>query len=185
MTVFEKCRFSRKVSKTRFHIPLFGTVLIFSDIRVYIKKFKNYSTGFQAVTYPTLLVCKSMSCKNFVDMKIFYTKRPYYKIFLYFLCINTLQENPTFRTIRSGPPDRLKQRPGVVPIVNRSAGPTIRFSYTSCVSIRYKKNRLLEQVRRPPPAARGCSDCKQVRRPGGPTIRFSYSRAGDPPSPYI
>lgn len=44
-----------------------------------------------------------MSCKNFVDMKIFYTKRPYYKIFLYFLCINTLQENPTFRTIRSGP----------------------------------------------------------------------------------
>ena len=45
-----------------------------------------------------------MSCKNFVDMKIFYTKRTYYKIFLYFLCINTLQENPTFRTIRSGPP---------------------------------------------------------------------------------
>ena len=121
MTVFEKCRFFRKVSKTRFHIPLFGTELIFSDIGVYIKKFKNYSTGFQAVTYPTLLVCKSMSCKNFVDMKIFYTKRPYYKIFLYFLCINTLQENPTFRTIRSGPPDRLKQRPGVVPIVNRSA----------------------------------------------------------------
>lgn len=121
MTVFEKCRFSKKVSKTRFHIPLFGTVLIFSDIRVYIKKFKNYSTGFQAVTYPTLIVCKSISCKNFVDMKIFYTKRPYYKILLYFLCINTLQENPTFRTIRSGPPDRLKQRPVVVPIVNRSA----------------------------------------------------------------
>lgn len=46
-------------------------------------------------------------------MKIFYNKRPDYKIFLYFLCINTLQENPTFRTIRSGPPDRLKQRPGV------------------------------------------------------------------------
>lgn len=104
MAVFEKCRFSRKVSKTRFHIPLFGTELIFSDIGVYIKKFKNYLAGFQAVTYPTLLVCKSMSCKNFVDMKIFYTKRPYYKIFLYFLCINTLQENPTFRTIRSGPP---------------------------------------------------------------------------------
>ena len=51
-------------------------------------------------------------------MKIFYTKRPYYKILLYSLCINTLQENPTFRTIRNGPPDRLKQRPGVV---NRSA----------------------------------------------------------------
>nr|DAO16367.1 MAG TPA: hypothetical protein [Caudoviricetes sp.] len=112
MTVFEKCRFSRKVSKTRFHIPLFGTVLIFSDIRVYIKKFKNYSTGFQAVTYPTLIVCKSISCENFVGMKIFYTKRPDDKILLYFLCINTLQENPTFRTIRSGPPDRLKQRPG-------------------------------------------------------------------------
>ena len=92
MTVFEKCRFSRKVSKTRFHIPLFGTVLIFSDIRVYIKKFKNYSTGFQAVTYPTLIVCKSISCENFVDMKIFYTKRPDDKILLYFLCINTLQE---------------------------------------------------------------------------------------------
>lgn len=121
MAVFEKCRFSRKVSKTRFHIPLFGTELIFSDIGVYIKKFKNYLAGFQAVTYPTLLVCKSMSCKNFVDMKIFYTKRPYYKIFLYFLCINTLQENPTFRTIRSGPPDRLKQRAG---------GPTIRKSYS-------------------------------------------------------
>ena len=112
MTVFEKCRFSGKVSKTRFHIPLFGTVLIFSDIRVYIKKFKNYSTDFQAVTYPTLIVCKSISCGNFVDMKIFYTKRPDYKILLYFLCINTLQENPTFRTIRSGPPDRLKQRTG-------------------------------------------------------------------------
>ena len=92
MTVFEKCRFSRKVSKTRFHIPLFGTALIFSDIRVYIKKFKNYLTGFQVVTYPTLIVCKSMSCKNFVGMKIFYTKRPDYKILLYFLCINTLQE---------------------------------------------------------------------------------------------
>lgn len=82
MTVFEKCRFSGKVSKIHFHIPLFGTALIFSDIGVYIKKFKNYLAGFQAVTYPTLLVCKSMSCKNFVDMKIFYTKRPYYKIFL-------------------------------------------------------------------------------------------------------
>lgn len=119
MTVFEKCRFSGKVSKIHFHIPLFGTVLIFSDIGVYIKKFKNYLAGFQAVTYPTLLVCKSMSCKNFVDMKIFYTKRPDYKIFLYFLCINTLQENPTFRTIRSGPidwssgpPDRLSRAPG-------------------------------------------------------------------------
>ena len=118
MTVFEKCRFSGKVSENRFHIPLFGTVLIFSDIRVYIKKFKNYSTGFQAVTYPTLIVCKSISCENFVGMKIFYTKRPDYKILLYFLCINTLQENPTFRTIRSGPPDRLKQRPGVY-IYNR------------------------------------------------------------------
>ena len=92
MTVFEKCRFSRKVLKTRFHIPLFGTVLIFSDIRVYIKKFKNYSTGFQSVTYPTLIACKSISCENFVDMKIFYTKRPDDKILLYFLCINTLQE---------------------------------------------------------------------------------------------
>jgi hypothetical protein len=110
MTVFEKCRFSGKVSKTRFHIPLFGIVLIFSDIRVYIKKFKNYSTGFQAVTYPTLIVCKSISCVNFVDMKIFYTKRPDDKILLYSLCINTLQENPTFRTIRSRPPDRLKQQ---------------------------------------------------------------------------
>ena len=113
MTVFEKCRFSKKVSKIHFHIPLFGTVLIFSDIGVYIKKFKNYSTGFQAVTYPTLIVCKSISCENFVGMKIFYTKRPDYKIFLYFLCINTLQENPTFRTIRSGPPDRLSRAPGV------------------------------------------------------------------------
>lgn len=46
-----------------------------------------------------------------MGMKIFYTKRPDDKILLYFLCINTLQENPTFRTIRSGPPDRLKQRP--------------------------------------------------------------------------
>lgn len=92
MTVFEKCRFSRKVSKTHFHIPLFGTVLIFNDIRVYIKKFKNYSAGFQAVTYPTLIVCKSISCENFVDMKIFYAKRPDDKILLYFLCINTLQE---------------------------------------------------------------------------------------------
>lgn len=35
-------------------------------------------------------------------MKIFYTKRPDDKILLYFLCINTLQENPTFRTIRIG-----------------------------------------------------------------------------------
>lgn len=113
MTVFEKCRFSKKVSKIHFHIPLFGTVLIFSDIRVYIKKFKNYSTGFQAVTYPTLIVCKSISCENFVGMKIFYNKRHDYKILLYFLRINTLQENPAFRTIRSGPPDRLKQRPGV------------------------------------------------------------------------
>lgn len=113
MTVFEKCRFSGKVSKIRFHIPLFGTVLIFSDIRVYIKKFKNYSTGFQVVTYPTLIVCKSISCENFVGMKIFYTKRPDDKILLYFLCINTLQENPTFRTIRSGPPDRLSRAPGV------------------------------------------------------------------------
>lgn len=117
MTVFEKCRFSKKVSKIHFHIPLFGTVLIFSDIRVYIKKFKNYSTGFQAVTYPTLIVCKSISCENFVGMKIFYTKRPDYKILLYFLCINTLQENPTFRTIRSGPPDQLKQRPGGLYII--------------------------------------------------------------------
>lgn len=106
MTVFEKCRFSKKVSKIHFHIPLFGTVLIFSDIRVYIKKFKNYSTGFQAVTYPTLIVCKSISCENFVGMKIFYNKRPDDKILLYFLCINTLHENPTFRTIRSGPPAR-------------------------------------------------------------------------------
>ena len=105
MTVFEKCRFSGKVSKIRFHIPLFSIVLILNDIRVYIKKFKNYSTGFQAVTYPTLIVCKSISCVNFVDMKIFYTKRPDYKILLYLLCINTLQENPTFRTIRSGPID--------------------------------------------------------------------------------
>jgi hypothetical protein len=113
MTVFEKCRFSKKVSKIHFHIPLFGTVLIFSDIGVYIKKFKNYSTGFQAVTYPTLIVCKSISYENFVGMKIFYNKRPDYKIFLYFLCINTLQENPTFRTIRSGPPDRLSRAPGV------------------------------------------------------------------------
>lgn len=107
MTVFEKCRFSIKVSKIHFHTPLFGTVLIFSDIRVYIKKFKNYSTGFQAVTYPTLIVCKSISCKNFVGMKIFYNKRPDDKILLYFLYINTLQENPTFRTIRSGPPNPL------------------------------------------------------------------------------
>lgn len=113
MTVFEKCRFSKKVLKTRFHIPLFGTALIFSDIGVYIKKFKNYFAGFQAVTYPTLIVCKSISCKNFVDMKIFYNKRPYYKIFLYFLCINKLRENPTFRTIRSGPPDRLSSAPGL------------------------------------------------------------------------
>lgn len=113
MTVFEKCRFFKKVSKTRFHIPLFGTVLIFSDIRVYIKKFKNYSTDFQAVTYPTLISCKSISCENFVGMKIFYTKRPDYKILLYFLCINTLQENPTFRTISSSPPDRLSRAPGV------------------------------------------------------------------------
>lgn len=113
MTVFEKCRFSEKVLKIRFHIPLFGTVLIFSDIRVYIKKFKNYSAGFQAVTYPTLIACKSISCENFVGMKIFYTKRPDDKILLYFLCINTLQENPTFRTIRSGPPDRLGSVPGV------------------------------------------------------------------------
>lgn len=56
MTVFEKCRFSKKVSKIHFHIPLFGTALIFSDIGVYIKKFKNYFAGFQAVTYPTLIV---------------------------------------------------------------------------------------------------------------------------------
>ena len=104
MAFFEKCRFFKKVLKNRFHIPLFGTVLIFSDIRVYIKKFKNYSTGFQAVTYPTLIVCKSISCENFVGMKIFYTKRPDDKILLYFLCINTLQENPTFRTIRSSRP---------------------------------------------------------------------------------
>lgn len=140
MTVFEKCRFSGKVSKIHFHIPLFGTVLVFSDIGVYIKKFKNYLAGFQAVTYPTLLVCKSMSCKNFVDMKIFYTKRPDYKIFLYFLCINELQENPTFRTIRNGPPDRLKQRP---------AGPTIRKSYS-------RSARSIEATARP-------IDCKQVR----------------------
>ena len=110
MTVFEKWRFSGKVSKNRFHIPLFGIVLIFSHVRVYIKKFKNYSIDFQAVTYPTLIVCKSISCVNFVDMRIFYTKRPNYKILLYLLCINTLQENPTFRTICSGPPDRLKQQ---------------------------------------------------------------------------
>ena len=110
MTVFEKCRFSRKVSKIRFHIPLFGIVLIINDIGVYIKKFKNYSTDFQAVTYPTLIACKSISYVNFVDMKIFYTKRPNYKILLYFLCINKLQENPTFRTIRSRPPDRLEQQ---------------------------------------------------------------------------
>lgn len=117
MTVSEKCLFSGKVSKIRFHIPLFGIVLIFSGIRVYIKKFKNYSTGFQAVTYPTLIVCKSISCVNFVDMKIFYTKRPNDKILLYLLCINTLQENLTFRTIRR-PPDRLEQRPGLY-IYNR------------------------------------------------------------------
>ena len=117
MTVFEKCRFSGKVSKIRFHIPLFGIVLIINDIGVYIKKFKNYSTDFQAVTYPTLIACKSISYVNFVDMKIFYTKRPNYKILLYFLCINKLQENPTFRTIRSRPPDRLEQQAGGLYII--------------------------------------------------------------------
>lgn len=115
MTIFEKCRFSGKVSENRFYIPLFGIVLIFSDISVYIKKFKNYLAGFQAVTYPTLIVCKSISCVNFVDMKIFYTNRPDDKILLYLLNINTLQENPTFRTIRSGPIDwssgPMEQRP--------------------------------------------------------------------------
>ena len=105
MTIFEKCRFSGKVSKNRFHTPLFGIVLIFSDIRVYIKKFKNYSTGFQAVTYPTLIDCKSVIYVNFVGMKISYTKRSNDKILLYLLCINTLQENPTFRTIPGGPID--------------------------------------------------------------------------------
>ena len=118
MTVFEKCRFSGKVSENRFHIPLFGIVLIFRDISVYIKKFKNYSTGFQAVTYPTLIVCKSISCVNFVDMNIFYTKRPDDKILLYLLNINTLQENPTFRTIRSSGPIDWSSRPGVY-IYNR------------------------------------------------------------------
>lgn len=116
MTVFEKCRFSGKVSENRFHIPLFGLVLIFSDIGVYIKKFKNYSTGFQAVTYPTLIVYKSISYINFVDMKIFYTKRPNDKILLYFLYINMLQENPTFRTIRSGPID-WNSGPGYIYII--------------------------------------------------------------------
>lgn len=51
-------------------------------------------------------------------MKISYTKRTNDKILLYLLCINTLQENPTFRTIRSRRPDRLEQRPGVY-IYNR------------------------------------------------------------------
>ena len=114
MTVFEKCRFPGKVSKNRFHIPLFGIVLIFSDIRVYIKKFKNYSTGFQAVTYPTLIACNSISCVNFVDMKISYTKRSNNKILLYLLCINTLQENPTFRTIPGGPIDWSSSGPAAI-----------------------------------------------------------------------
>lgn len=114
MTVFEKCRFSRKVSKTHFHIPLFDTVLIFSDIRVYIKKFKNYSTGFQAVTYPTLIFCKSISCENFVDMKIFYTKRPDDKILLYFLCINTLQEIRPLEQSAAARPIDWNGRPGSI-----------------------------------------------------------------------
>lgn len=53
-------------------------------------------------------------------MKISYTKRTNDKILLYLLCINTLQENPTFRTIRSRRPDRLAQQPpGSIYIYNR------------------------------------------------------------------
>lgn len=44
-------------------------------------------------------------------MKIFYTKRPDYKILLYFLCINTLQEIRLLEQSAAAP-DRLEQQSG-------------------------------------------------------------------------